>query len=250
MDRIAQDIPVSLANRSAEPRPLTSPLVCGHWRALDKARRATLLQQVRAALAERAVPDARLFAPTVHAQVLSLPFYTEAGLVHVELEPEPGRRSAWTLFVAEDLVQVVDGRSHWLHAWNAGGRGNRPSPLATLDAPLAAAYLKFFCGVVWGEQGPFRVVECVDDALLAMPTESARRLGDHVAPVVAAPTGDGAFDARAAIWYGGTLFAAEFRIYQTGMVEMREDEPLAVNVGTCWTMAPPLHQCLNLGSLS
>lgn len=225
--------------------PLTVPLLAGDWRPLAAAHRSALLDRIHETLSERAAPDPRLFDAVVDARVLRLPFYAEAALVHVEVVPEAGAPAAWTVFCAQDRVQVVNGESLWLHAWNAASPRGDGSPLFPLDAPLAAAYLKFFCGVVWGEQGPFRIVEEPDDALLTGKLQCGNAAGRlHPIKVVPAAGGDGAYDVQATLLYGGTLFAAEFRVYRTGMVQMLDDEPLAVNVGVRWDMASPLHQCI------
>lgn len=149
---------------------------------------------------------------SVETRVRRLPFWrkevmlwqcaeTAGGPVHWFLEGPHG-------------VSWLDGQSARLHEVNAltprlfGRRG------AVLD------YLRFFCNVVWADEGPFLIVES-DEEVNGHVEDGSTVPG----PMVAGNREEG-WSAQAAIAYGDAVFLADFQIHETGEVEMLNDEPI------------------------
>jgi formylglycine-generating enzyme len=100
-----------------------------------------------------------------------------------------------------------------------------------LDASNALAYLKFFCFFVQGDEGPFYVLESMDDPLIPPDCSGTTRsvLQDSARPAVwegPDESGDG-YRCRATVWYSNALFHAHFRVMSSGMIDMLDDDPIA-----------------------
>lgn len=109
---------------------------------------------------------------------------------------------------------------------------NRIVPLS-LDAATALGYLKFFCFFVRGEEGPFYLFESLDDPLVPRDVggEVHNLLGNAASPTsFDGHEDDGGYRYSAVVWYSTALFAANFKVHPTGMVEMLGDDPIAGNL--------------------
>ncbi len=151
----------------------------------------------------------------------------------------------------------MDGSSPAIHLFNTRTHLRLDSEREVLD------YLKFFCGYVWGDEGPFRIVdpealprwqpvdgEDEPDSAAATKEQPAASPSDRGEPeehpdaslsaVGPPPQLDppsvtlvseaGERDTRAwvdaAVLYGNHLFMARFRVLESGMVEMPNDSHL------------------------
>lgn len=105
---------------------------------------------------------------------------------------------------------------------------NATSPLNMEDGDTALAYLRFFCNAVRGEEGPFRILEELDQLPLDQPATGslAQELSAEIRPVQIGPADADHWPAQAVVQYDYGLFAADFKIMRTGMVEMLDDRPL------------------------
>ncbi|MAA98780.1 MAG: hypothetical protein CMN87_15655 [Stappia sp.] len=159
----------------------------------------------------------------------------------------------------------INGTSPGIHefnagAWNAPAAGGAArSPLRLTDREEATSYLHFFCGCVHGEDGPFSVVETQEqlqerwrgdrmpdglaDKIAPLRFEEEDAAGD-IDPGKAngkagEPLANGAaretlenrqWSIHATLLYSHALFAADFSVKPTGMIEMVQDKPVAAEL--------------------
>ncbi|MEQ9403580.1 MAG: hypothetical protein RIM99_08350 [Cyclobacteriaceae bacterium] len=122
---------------------------------------------------------------------------------------------------------LLDGKSNYIHQLN------KDVGLSLKDAVQAESYLLFFCSFVWGEDGPFRVVESGNDLMSLIEEksdvdDSLIQLKNSVTNVSVndKAEGDSFWKISACVFYKGVLFQANFKVFETGMVEMVDDTPL------------------------
>lgn len=95
------------------------------------------------------------------------------------------------------------------------------------SAEKAAAYLRFFCNYVLGEDGPFEVI-VLKDALKGLEVfYSAIEPTWSLGLPKMVKGAKGVWRCKVVVRYGSSLFLCEFRINPGGMVEMIEDTPVA-----------------------
>lgn len=114
-----------------------------------------------------------------------------------------------------DEVQVVDGQSPLVHRLNLKQALRLPA-----ESAVALAYLKYFTGVVWGDLGPFTIVESEGEAAALLDGN----LGGEGIGAVSHSIVDGIGVYSAHVVYGGHLFKARFSAAETGKVDMLEDD--------------------------
>lgn len=176
------------------------------------------------AVAARALAGARAVRKT------QAEFYPGWTLIEC-LVPRPTRQTGdgeWAslgCLLGKEAVVPLLGVSNAIHELN------RKLDLRLADPTQAAAYLRFFCSEVRGDDGPFHIIEELDQLPLSQPLESDQeaKLRKYVRPikleVQAGETQDErAWSTRALVQYGGGLFTSGFTIHATGMVEMTDDE--------------------------
>ncbi len=94
-------------------------------------------------------------------------------------------------------------------------------------------YVRFFCSMVHGEEGPFCVLEAGDDPFLPEEMDDKTR---HIIAGSARPatydgmTESGNYLVAATIFYSNALFVANFVVEPTGMIRMNDDEPVAAGL--------------------
>lgn len=152
--------------------------------------------------------------------------------VHVDRITEEGNRlhgvAAYLVRPLEggdSSVVVLDGKSPPIHRHNATAAGPHDStrPLRLDTVEQAADYLRFFCRMVWGEEGAFKTIERVED----LPVGAKLEEGFRPAPITGQRVDDDFRFDDVAVLYGGYLFRASFVVKPTGMVEMLGDKPEA-----------------------
>lgn len=152
--------------------------------------------------------------------------------VHVERIDEDGNRlhavAAYLvrrLSEEESTVVVLDGKSPPIHRLNATPAGlddsTRTLQLQTIEQ--ATDYLRFFCRMVWGEEGAFQTIESLQD----LPAGAELTGAFQPTPIIGHRVGEDIRFDNVAIFYGGYLFRASFVVKPTGMVEMLGDTPMA-----------------------
>lgn len=168
-----------------------------------------------------------------HIRHSLLSFYDAHALLEAELMDANGEIDMATILVADDTRFLLDGTSPPIH------EANELLPLDLSSASNAAAYLRFFGAYVRGEEGPFLIVDSVDD--LPWLAEATPKQKQHAASVIRPlvlwqdPTLlDGHFAngwlAAASINYGNAIFSVIYRIGKDGLIEMLESNPVATDL--------------------
>lgn len=172
----------------------------------------------------------------------ALSFYPGWSLVEAHLQyPLFGRgrskRPAIVSYLVRDAslagepeLILLDGTSPPIHTLNRHpehGRKDLPpgeSPLTLDTIAQAQDYLRFFCASIWGDEGPFSVVEqqaqLPEGTTYQLPA-AAKRLGGRKRP-------NGDFEFKDVyIVYSTYVFKAQMQLRADGMVMMTGDEPVA-----------------------
>lgn len=145
------------------------------------------------------------------ARWIKLPFYANTQLWELGIRGVSATR-VYLIPQAGPAV-FLNGTSNPVHEFNLIGGLD----LSTADK--AASYLRFFCAVIWGEQGAFRIVEFGSD----LPSGASQQVRDAVHPLSVQPHARG-WITRATFLYGDQVAEADFVIERTGLVEMLQDE--------------------------
>ena len=140
-------------------------------------------------------------------------------------QPGDGDWASLRCLLRKDVVLPLLGVSDAIHELN------RDLELRLTHPAQAAAYLRFFCSEVRGDDGPFHIIEKLAQLPLSHPLEpdDVAKLRKHVGPIkMEAQEGEKRDDlrwsVRAVVQYGGGLFVAGFILHATGEVEMTDDE--------------------------
>src|SRR5262249_31019882 len=87
---------------------------------------------------------------------------------------------------------------------------------------------RFFAAAIQGSDGTFRIVTALDEIPVASPAdlEELARYAKDIIPMQLHEAPNGAWDFKATVRYGRTLFNSLFQVPQNGVVEIKEDHPL------------------------
>lgn len=130
------------------------------------------------------------------------------------------------LVVKGAQVVALTGESQPIHQFN--GLGAAASPTLRLASPEQAAdYLRFFCGYVWGEAGPFAIVDDLAESewLRYAERDEASLVTLPAPPQVRREAED--WVCQATVMYADQLFRAVLRIKPSGLIEMTDDVTVA-----------------------
>lgn len=161
----------------------------------------------------------RLSASTTQVAWRTLPFYPGIALIRVtDSGFIPSKLKVFYL-AKEDRLFRLNGESLPIHQMN------ELAPIQ-LTEDNVLDYIRFFCYFVRGEAGPFLVCEDINDPCI--PKGSAKTTA-AIAGVVREANYQGkdeadCYMADAIIFYGNALFQSNFRVEQSGMIEMLNDE--------------------------
>lgn len=153
-----------------------------------------------------------------------LPFYSNIALVRVSDTSWGGDTGPFWFLAKQGQMFHLDGTSAPIHDANEAG------PIKVTDDNVLD-YLRFFCFFVHGDEGPFLILEDIDD-----PALDHSRLDDATRKIIegallpASYEGKddkGQFVAAALVLYGDALFSARFALTEDGMIEMTDDDPIA-----------------------
>ena len=121
---------------------------------------------------------------------------------------------------------VLAGTSPPIHEMNA----ETPPLLGT--AEQASQYLRFFDSSVYGDEGPFAVIE--EAVRIQWEPEADQAVVDRtvaaIRPVRMSARPEGGWQSDATILYANALFYVTQVVQASGMVEMLDDEPVAVDL--------------------
>src|SRR5256885_8008306 len=206
------------------------PLMPGPWLPLAESEAQAFLERLTSVLVRSHGPAAfTRNLPITGLRVTPLSFYPGWLLVEGEAQLAPNELGTFNVLYGPGFMWVIDGESKVIHNLNSGripdmgslvdGKGANgpkvsspaflPSPLITLDTSFTGPdYLRFFCGSIWGDEGPFLLVETPDAAVLQgakFPHDTWR---NHIKPITMTRVDD-YLTRDAAVVYAGSLFSAE-----------------------------------------
>lgn len=179
--------------------------------------------------------------PITGLRAMPLSFFPGWLLVEGEAQITPEKVGTFDVLYGPGFMWVIDGTSDVIHDLNSGrvpvisGKDSVSSDADVtakptfLAAPLAKLnmydngpdYLRFLCGAVWGDEGPFIFVESLDASVLQgikSPNDDWRK---KITPIRTLP-GDDSFLAEATVAYGGHLYRSQFSV--TGAVISMVDD--------------------------
>lgn len=157
----------------------------------------------------------------------SLPFYENIVLIRVrDNNWSPSHLNVYYL-AREGQLYRLNGTSPPIH------EVNEVAPIK-LNEDNILDYLRFFCYYVRGEEGPFLIVEEMDNAHL--PKDQLDEASLKVIEGVLRPATyegkneEGFYLCDAIVYYSNALFIANFAVQPTGMIEMLDDDPVAADL--------------------
>lgn len=155
-----------------------------------------------------------------------LPFYERVVLVRVKDQSwTPKNLFVYYLTVDGNLYRL-NGTSPPIHEVNA------LAPINVTEENVLE-YLRFFCFFVRGEEGPFLITETIDDPDLPVDMDEQTRsvvAGTAREATYEGKNEQGFFLCDGVVFYSNALFIAKFAVQPTGMIEMLDDEPIAVDL--------------------
>lgn len=155
-----------------------------------------------------------------------LPFYENVALIRVHDPAWLNPRLNIYFLTEEGELFRLNGTSPPIHEVNA------KAPVKITEENVLD-YLRFFCFFVRGEDGPFLIVEDMDNPWLPSNLDDKTRvaLENTIRPASFEGKNDqGFFMCNAVVYYSNALFLANFAVQPGGMIEMIDDEPVATDL--------------------
>lgn len=210
------------------PWPATGSWDQGYvWEPAASAER----EQILASLA--AYPESTgKFTQNARIEWTHLPFYpASTHLVRVQEAGVLGDGEMIYALLNKDRLVRLRGRSLPIHDLNESG----PISLEPATPELAVQYVRFFCYFVRGDDGPFLVLE--DIGQCGFPpglseAEEALLAGFATAPFAVFDPEIERFCVISNVVYGNAVFACDFEIQTSGMIEMLRDAPLTPDLSS------------------
>lgn len=155
-----------------------------------------------------------------------VPFYDRVALIRLK-DPNwtPANLVLYYLTDQGNLYRL-NGTSPNIHEVNA------KAPIRVTEDNVLD-YLRFFCFFVRGEEGPFLIAETVDDPYLPknLDDKTQNVIANTIHPATYKGQNEqGHFLCDAVVFYSNALFEAQFSVQPTGMIEMLDDEPIAIDL--------------------
>lgn len=168
----------------------------------------------------------KVSAQTSNVAWRALPFYDNVVLVRVrDALWAPANLTIYYLTEQGNLFRL-NGTSPPIHEVNA------KAPIKVTEENVLE-YLHFFCFFVRGEEGPFLIVEDMDNDYIPKNMDAQTRsvIEGTVRPATYEGRNEqGFFLCDAVVFYSNALFIANFAVQPTGMIEMLDDEPIAADL--------------------
>jgi len=165
-------------------------------------------------------------ADTAKVEWRMLSFYPSIAMVRVNDSSWGSDVGPFWFLAKQGRMFHLDGTSLPIHEANDAG------PIQISEQNVLD-YLNFFCTFVHGDEGPFLIIENMNDPVLPPDMDDSVRkvIEDAINPAsYDGMTEKGEFQASANVLYGDALFFARFVIYPDGMIEMVDDEPIAADL--------------------
>lgn len=151
-----------------------------------------------------------------------LPFYDQVVLIRVQDSGwAPENLTLYYLTLEGNLFRL-NGTSPPIHEVNAA------APIKVTEDNVLE-YLHFFCFFVRGEEGPFLIVEDIDNPYLPeMDDKTHTVIEGSVRPAsYEGQNEQGYYLCDGIVFYSNALFIANFAVQPSGMIEMLDDQPIA-----------------------
>lgn len=144
-----------------------------------------------------------------------LPFYPSCKLIRVKgLQSEDSYDAYFVTADADDTLIYLDGSNSPIHALNA----QRPPEL---NEQTVFQYLMFFCFFLHGGEGPFLVVESLDNPMITENEECRTAVAPHFQPMTGTfNEDDQSWQLQIPVLYATTLFRVDFQVELSGSVQM------------------------------
>ena len=157
-----------------------------------------------------------------------LPFYDQVAMIRLK-DPNwsPSNLVLYYLTDQGNLYRL-NGTSPNIHEVNA------KAPIKVTEDNVLE-YLRFFCFFVRGEEGPFLIAESIDDPYLPkdLDEKTASVITNTIHPAnFKGMNEQGHFLCDAVVFYSNALFEAQFAVQPSGMIEMLDDDPIAIDLPT------------------
>lgn len=155
-----------------------------------------------------------------------LPFYDRVAMIR--LKDPSWSPSNLVLYYLTDQGNLfrLNGTSPNIHEVNA------KAPIKVTEDNVID-YLKFFCFFVRGEEGPFLIAESIEDPYIPsdLDEKTATVISNTVHPATYKGQNEqGHFLCDAVVFYSNALFEAQFAVQPSGMIEMLDDDPIAIDL--------------------
>lgn len=172
---------------------------------------------------------------TTRVEVCKLEWYEQYKLLRmVDSEWKNPKLCLYYLIGFENQLFRLNGTSPPIHEVNA------KAPIKLTEENVLS-YLIFFCFFVRGEEGPFYILESLDDPLVQdiknfslddKLMEATFSVIDGTArpALLLKVNKEGEFFCEAVVAYSNALFIGRFLVKPTGMIEMLEDEAIAADM--------------------
>lgn len=228
------------------------PLMPGDWLPLEDRDAHSFLDRLNSVLIRSDGEGAfTRHLPISGLRVMPLSFYPGWLLAEGEAQLTPDEIGTFNVLYGPGFMWVIDGESEVIYRINMGGIPELPptdattadsetrpplsfrflpSPLADLDTTVTGPdYLRFFCSSVWGDDGPFWLVETADAPILQGANLQDDSWRAQIKPITMTRADDHLM-ATATVCYVGSLYLATFKVENGGVVSMEDEEPLAPDV--------------------
>lgn len=222
--------------------PLPPPFP-SDWKDLDQE---TLVRMaIRADAAYGSIINVNIFLNFVAGRCTSVPCYPGFELVEFLWVRPDGEVENLLFFLGKQVALWLTGVSPGIHELNGNtnegkdDRASRASFLDLSDAAKAESYLRFFCAMVLGDEGPFRVIGSLADlSQFWLEDTVPHDVKEMIAPIEIervdesfSSNGENTEDVaiwqiKACVSYGSVLFRSTFSIPRSGIIAMTEDDPL------------------------
>ncbi len=192
------------------------------WQAVTGAEMAPFLSSINPISGKHTASDA-----TASVEWRQLPFYGNIALVRIKDSTWSADVGPFWFLAKQGRMFHLDGTSMPIHEANEAG------PIKVTEDNVLE-YLRFFCFFVHGDDGPFLIIEDIDDKAF-----NHGEMNDTIKGIIEGsvlPTSyegrndNGELQTNGIVLYGDALFSARFSVSENGMIEMVDDDPIAADI--------------------
>jgi hypothetical protein len=156
-----------------------------------------------------------------------LSFYENIVLIRVQDDSWEKKGLIVYYLAREGQLYRLNGTSPPIH------EVNEVAPIKVTEENILE-YLRFFCFFVRGEEGPFLIVEDINNPYLPkakLDEGSLKAIEGAIRPATYEGKNDeGHYMCDGIVYYSNALFIANFAIQSSGMIEMLDDDPVVADL--------------------